>query len=123
MGSSGQGSPEETRELANALDRLWERFLPEIRQRVAALESAAAAAAVGSLKKEQQAAAHETAHKLAGVLGTFGLADGTTQAREAELLYAPEATPGPEHAEQLASLARGLRALIENRKRTQAQAN
>lgn len=123
MDSSGHASNPRAPEIAATLDRLWARFLPEIRQRVDVLESAAAALADGSLSADQQRSAHEVAHKLAGVLGTFGLAEGTTQARETELLYAPGATPGPEQTEQLASLARSLRSLVESRKQTQAPGN
>ena len=41
----------------------------------------------GSLTAEQREQASSAAHKLAGVLGTFGLDEGTNLAREAEILY------------------------------------
>ena len=72
--------------LAAALDELWVRFLPEIRQRIAILESAAAATVAGNLSPEQQRDAQAAAHKLIGILGTFGLDEGTSPARETEQL-------------------------------------
>jgi HPt (histidine-containing phosphotransfer) domain-containing protein len=72
--------------MAEALARLWTRFLPEIEQRVSIIEAAAKALTAGSLEEPQREAAHAAAHKLAGTLGTFGLHRGTEIAREAELL-------------------------------------
>lgn len=76
--------------LAEALNRLWAKFLPEIETRVATLELAAAAIDAGSLTSELREQACAAAHKLAGTLGTFGLQEGTKAAREAELLYMQE---------------------------------
>jgi HPt (histidine-containing phosphotransfer) domain-containing protein len=95
-----------------ALDRLWARFLPEIRERVSIIESAVQSLAAGSLSAEEKEAASSAAHKLAGVLGTFSLQRGTDLARELELSFS--ATPGnPAH---LAALASELRAIIESRR-------
>ena len=97
---------------------MWERFLPEIRQRTAVLESSAAAVAAGKLTAKQRAAAQAAAHKLAGVLGTFGLTRGTVLARELELTYSRESSPRPDAAAPLASIAAELRGMVENRKST-----
>jgi HPt (histidine-containing phosphotransfer) domain-containing protein len=96
-----------------ALDRLWKQFLPEIEGRVAALESAGSALAADRLSDDQREAAHAAAHKLAGVLGTFGLTRGTVLAREAELLYAGDTDP--EAAPQLTDIARHLKELVAGR--------
>ncbi len=72
--------------MAEALARLWTKFLPEIEQRVALLEAAAQTLATGALTQQQREAAHAAAHKLAGSLGTFGLHRGTEIARQAEHL-------------------------------------
>jgi HPt (histidine-containing phosphotransfer) domain-containing protein len=101
-------------DLATALERLWARFLPEIRERVSILESAAHSLASGALAAEQRESAHAAAHKLAGVLGTFNLARGTELARELELLF--ESPPDPSAAPHLAERTAQLRSLIENRK-------
>ena len=96
--------------LVEIMNRLWDRHLPEIEQRVAILESAASAHAEGRLTVELCENAHAASHKLAGVLGTFGLTEGTALAREAETLYANgclSAAPS-EHAAELASKIRGI---------------
>ncbi len=96
-----------------ALDRLWKQFLPQIEERVAALESAGAALAADKLSHDQREAAHAAAHKLAGILGTFGLTKGTILAREAELLYSGETDP--EAAPQLTEIAKHLKELVAGR--------
>jgi HPt (histidine-containing phosphotransfer) domain-containing protein len=101
-------------ELNAALDRLWTQFLPQIEERVATLESAGGALANGELKDELRDAAHAAAHKLAGVLGTFGLTKGTILAREAEMLYSGDTDPAS--AALLTDLAAQLRALVASRR-------
>ena len=73
--------------LAEIMNRLWVRHLPEIEQRVAVLESAASAHAEGRLTAELCEHAHAASHKLAGVLGTFGLAEGTGAPGSAKLIF------------------------------------
>jgi HPt (histidine-containing phosphotransfer) domain-containing protein len=99
--------------LKQALDRMWIQFLPMMVERVAILETAAAA---GHLSAEQLEAAHAAAHKLAGALGTFGLAEGTVLAREAEALYAVDRENSILNHPRLAQIAARLRDLIENRR-------
>jgi len=99
--------------LAQTMDRLWSRFLPEMRERVAVLSEAAAA--VSNLTAPQREAAHAAAHKLAGVLGTFGLARGTELAQELELHFSLEESPISCSGQSLTSAAAELRAMIENR--------
>jgi HPt (histidine-containing phosphotransfer) domain-containing protein len=97
-----------------ALDRMWTQFLPMILERVAILETAAAGVAGNSLSGEEREAARSAAHKLAGALGTFGLADGTELAREAETIYMGD--PGTGQGERLALIASEIRKLVESRK-------
>ncbi len=101
-------------ELNAALDRLWTQFLPEIEQRVATIESASSALVVGELKDDLRDDARSAAHKLAGVLGTFGLTKGTIVAREAELLLSGDTDPAS--APQLTGIAGQLRTLIASKK-------
>jgi HPt (histidine-containing phosphotransfer) domain-containing protein len=111
-------SPDETEgrnkgvEISAALERLWVRFLPEIRARVEILEAAALALATGTLSSAQRESAAGAAHKLAGTLGTFNLASGTSMARELEQLYTGSDEPSPETAAQMAN---ELREMIEGR--------
>ena len=108
--------PAEQSALTAALDRMWAQFLPEMKERVGILETTARSIAAGELSLDQQATANDAAHKLAGVLGTFGLTRGTVLARELEIMYSRETGTDPALAERLASLADELRTLIENRK-------
>ena len=110
MGSNEQPS------LTGALDTLWVRFLPEMEGRVALLEAAAEAFRSNRLSAQQQEEAHAAAHKLAGVLGTFGLARGTVLARELEIVYSRQNGRDPAQAEHLSQIAFELRAILASRK-------
>ena len=75
-------------QIAEALKLLWLKFLPQMQERVAVLEEASSALQAGALSAEQRTTGSAAAHKLAGVLGTFGMTEGTNLAREAEQIYA-----------------------------------
>jgi HPt (histidine-containing phosphotransfer) domain-containing protein len=116
MKTAPQPGPLTDAALSQAMDGLWARFLPDIRDRVSVLEAAAQVASEGKLKAKQREAAQTAAHKLAGVLGTFGLTGGTVLARELELIFAHDSFPGCDASVKLAETAAELRAMIENRK-------
>jgi HPt (histidine-containing phosphotransfer) domain-containing protein len=101
--------------LNEALDRLWERFLPEIEERVGLLDAALALLDKGRLAAAEREAAHSAAHKLAGVLGAFGLARGTELARELEIAFSSDGIDR-DSAAHLSGYAAELRTLIESRK-------
>jgi HPt (histidine-containing phosphotransfer) domain-containing protein len=100
-------------EFTEALNQLWRKFLPQIRERIAVLEEANRALQDGALSAEQQAAAGAAAHKLAGVLGTFSLAEGTTLAREAEEIYASSSLLSSGAFPRLEAIAERLADLIQ----------
>jgi len=102
--------------LTEAMSQLWTRFLPQIEERVAALEIAAAALAQGPLNSAQREQASSAAHKLAGVLGTFGLTEGTVLAREAEDYYSGEPHAEPIAARRQTEIAAQLRAMLSARR-------
>ncbi len=108
--------PIEQPALTEALDRMWTQFLPQMKERVGLLESAAADFAANRLSTEQHEAASAAAHKLAGVLGTFGLTRGTVLARELEIMYSRDGGPDPALGERLTSIAAELRAIVDSRK-------
>jgi HPt (histidine-containing phosphotransfer) domain-containing protein len=116
MKTTSQPGPRADADLSQAMDRLWARFLPELKARVAVLEAAAQAAGESKLTGKQREAAQAAAHKLAGVLGTFGLTRGTVLARELELTFARESTPRRAAGPKIAETASELRSLIESRK-------
>lgn len=103
-------------DLAAAMSRLWLQFLPQLDERVTVLEDAAAALAKGTLTLIAREQATAAAHKLAGVLGTFGLAEGTTLAREAESAYSGESLTDFSAAIRLAAIAAQLRGMLASRK-------
>ena len=103
-------------QMTEALDRLWKQHLPTLEKRVAVLENAACILEKRDLTDDERASANSAAHKLAGVLGTFGLTSGTVLAREAEILYSSDRGSDPADAEQLAKIAAQLKAMIAGRK-------
>jgi HPt (histidine-containing phosphotransfer) domain-containing protein len=99
--------------LEEAIRKMWDQFLPELQERVALIESAARALNEGGCTPEQLNEAYLAAHKLAGVLGTFGLMEGTELAREAEILLQAGAERAALESARLESIAVQLRKMIE----------
>ena len=102
--------------LNEALRALWVKFLSQMEERLAVLDAANQALAEGKLSEDLRAEANAAAHKLAGVLGTFGLTKGTVLAREAEVIYEGDIETDPHAVEHLQGIARQLRALVESHK-------
>lgn len=102
--------------LAEAMNRLWAKFLPQMVERVATLQKAAESAAGGTLGAVEQQAASSDAHKLAGVLGTFGLQEGTELAREAENLYAGTLDGSAAISARLTQIAEQLQSIVASRR-------
>jgi HPt (histidine-containing phosphotransfer) domain-containing protein len=105
-----------TPDLITILNQLWARFLPDIYERVAILETATQACAAGQITREQREAAQAAAHKLAGSLGTFDLGRGSELAREFEMLCASEDFCTATQVQQLTALAAEIRSVIDSRK-------
>lgn len=103
-------------DLTGALDRLWAQFLPQMNERIEAIEAANRALALGKLTINQRGDANSAAHKLAGVLGTFGLTKGTVLAREAEMLFSSESEIEESTLPRLQEIVQQLRQIIESRK-------
>jgi HPt (histidine-containing phosphotransfer) domain-containing protein len=98
------------------MNRLWVKYLPELEARVATLETAATALAAGALTEDLQEQATLEAHKLAGVLGTFGLHQGTDLAREAENAYRGDLQAVQIQSDRLAAIAAELKGLLASRR-------
>ena len=103
--------------LAEAMNRLWAKHLPQMEERVMTLETAARSLTNGTLSQDEQEKAGAEAHKLAGVLGTFGLKEGTELAREAEGLYEGTLDADSSTAQRLSLIAERLRIMIASRSR------
>lgn len=115
-GQDAKPSQKESADIAAILDMMWARFLPDIRDRVAVLETAAAVFTAHQVSPQQRESAHSAAHKLAGTLGIFGLMHGTEMAREFEQLTATDEALAAATQGQLNSLATEIRIIIESRK-------
>lgn len=103
-------------QISEAMNRLWQKFLPQMEERVATMQSAAFRLDSGAaLSAEEQSNAAAEAHKLAGVLGTFGLNEGTELAREAEGLFEGPLDVGSIAAGRLTPLAERLKAIVASR--------
>ncbi len=80
-----------------ALQAIWQRNLPQTRERVALLQRAAAQLSqTRTLDADVHAEALAIAHKLAGSLGMFGFAAGTEHARAVEAELSHPGLPQPE---------------------------
>jgi HPt (histidine-containing phosphotransfer) domain-containing protein len=102
--------------LAEALNRLWRQFLPQMLERVTVLDCAIGPFAAGVLTEEQREEVNAAAHKLAGILGSFGLPEGTVLAREAESIFAASSEPNAVAVARVARIVMDLRFLIQNRR-------
>ena len=99
-------------QLAAAVGALWDKFRDTIFARVDAVEAAALALLADGLDDEARRAAEREAHKLAGAAGSFGFAEASRLAREAEGILGGDA-PGRPQALRLGELAVALRAELE----------
>ncbi|MBS1806477.1 MAG: Hpt domain-containing protein [Acidobacteria bacterium] len=103
-------------QISDAMNRLWQKFLPQMEERVETVQSAATRLRSGvALSDEEQSKAAAEAHKLAGVLGTFGLNEGTDLAREAEGLFEGHINTDSDASRRLIQLAERLRAIVATR--------
>lgn len=92
-----------------ALGEIWERHHAAVLDQVGVVEAAVIALTGERLDDEQRAQAVREAHKLAGSLGTFGLAAASERSRELErLLGAPDAL-GPASVPRLSELVVAVR--------------
>ncbi|HKR26937.1 MAG TPA: Hpt domain-containing protein [Acidobacteriaceae bacterium] len=70
--------------LASKLSELWKVSRPVILDRMAALHAAHASLSANLADAQARREGREVAHKLAGVLGTFGLGEGSVIASSIE---------------------------------------
>jgi diguanylate cyclase (GGDEF)-like protein len=92
-----------------AVRQAWERFRGTILQRVGAVEDAAVAVLEGGLDEARRRHAEREAHKLAGSVGTFGFAQASRLAREAEIILQGSQPLEQAQALKLTDLAVALR--------------
>jgi len=96
-------------DVTRKLEELWQRYLPTMQLRLASIQAGIESLEAGHLDSEAKRRASEDAHKLAGSLGTFGLAPSSAMAREIEHLFS--------ESDSTESMARELRKLFDSIKR------
>jgi HPt (histidine-containing phosphotransfer) domain-containing protein len=99
--------------LQTMISALWERSRHTVVERAALLRTAGELLIDNRLDHATQLSAVDSAHKLAGVLGTFGLPRGTDLAREAEELFGQPMPPSKPEIERLQVLLAELTHLID----------
>ena len=104
-------SPEQ--KLQTMLSALWERSRHTVVERAALLQEAGKLWTNDRLDEATRLRAVDSAHKLAGVLGTFGLPRGTELAREAEQVFGRPIPPDKVEMERLLVLLAELTSLID----------
>lgn len=109
-GAAGRGGTLDG-SLAHGLNTIWRRAKPTLLERVAAVEIAVAELRRTPIRDSRIETGRSASHKLAGVLGTFGLDDGTELARELE---GGLSHPGAREADRLEGFAAELRELVEH---------
>ena len=117
--------PNQKQRTLSALIKSWEQFKPDVLNQVALLEQTAVNIwQMGTCSDELWQQAKAEAHKLAGLLGTFGFARGSELSHEMEDLLRTGVPLDREQALRFWKLARALRRLLQQplAKRTQAQA-
>jgi HPt (histidine-containing phosphotransfer) domain-containing protein len=89
---SPHAAPEEvTGKLHDLLATLWARSRQTISDRLDVLRATHRALRINPTDKKARRAGGDAAHKLAGILGTFGLPEGTNLARRVELMLEADA--------------------------------
>ncbi|MBB6142768.1 HPt (histidine-containing phosphotransfer) domain-containing protein [Silvibacterium bohemicum] len=102
-------------DLPGKLEAVWKNNLPKIAGRVLTLRFAEQSLAQGTLDQVGRKEAESAAHKLAGILGTFGLPQGTALASKIEVLLSGDAHIDDEQRQELASLLKELETEIRSR--------
>ena len=109
-----QAAPEEvTGKLHDLLATLWSRSRETIGQRLDILRTTHRALRANPADKNARRGGADAAHKLAGILGTFGLPDGTNLARHVEVMLESAAPIRPFDLDSLQKAIDQLHLMIE----------
>ena len=111
---SPHAAPEEvTGKLHDLLTTLWSRSRETIGERGDILRTTHRILRTNPADKNARRAGADAAHKLAGILGTFGLPDGTNLARQVEVMLESTAPISPFDLEALQRTIDQLHQMIE----------
>jgi HPt (histidine-containing phosphotransfer) domain-containing protein len=103
------------KEMEELLQSLWTKNYGLLQERLKVIRDAHDSLAAGSLDNQTRCDAESAAHKLAGILGTFGLPQGSALASKIEMSLAAESPAGAELVPQLQSWLTELEAIIASR--------
>ncbi|HEX6773034.1 MAG TPA: Hpt domain-containing protein [Acidobacteriaceae bacterium] len=106
-------SEEVTGKLHDLLATLWTRSRQTISERLDVMRATHRALRANPADKAARQAGADAAHKLAGILGTFGLPDGTNLARRAEVMLESSAPIQAFDLEALQRIVDQLHQMIE----------
>jgi HPt (histidine-containing phosphotransfer) domain-containing protein len=109
---SSTPSEDKEYELTQRILKLWERYKQLCMERLSVIEEARTAASPTALDDEVRGKAESAAHKLAGVLGSIGLPEGSRIASEIEALLQPGDTLAPGQLLRLFELVANLRSQL-----------
>ncbi len=104
--------PDDAKEMADLLQALWVKNYPLLVERMKLLHAAKEKLNAGCLNEQTRKDGEEAAHKLAGILGTFGLPQGSVLASRIEVLLAGGPSISAERATELSSSIEKLDAVI-----------
>lgn len=111
---SPHAAPEEvTGKLHDLLATLWSRSRETIGERLDILRTTHRVLRANPADKSARRAGADAAHKLAGILGTFGLPEGTNLARHVEVMLESAAPIRPFDLESLQRAIDQLHQMIE----------
>jgi HPt (histidine-containing phosphotransfer) domain-containing protein len=100
------------KKITDMLEAMWEKSLPAISERIATLRAARERLKLGSLQASERKEAESAAHKLAGILGTFGLPEGSALASKIERLFSGPSSIEPDQQDQFSHWLENLEAQI-----------
>lgn len=82
-----QKKKSQKQQIKTTLSELWQNLKSKTNERLAVLQQTATALTLDELAEEQKQQAQRTAHKLAGILGIFGFAEGSRLAKQIEQMF------------------------------------
>lgn len=116
-----QIAEDRAQKLNRAMAQIWEKFKGSMSDRLAVLTMAINAAQEDKLERELQQQAHREAHKLAGSLGTFGLANSSKIAKKIEEILVTELPLKAEETSQLFQLVNTLHLEVDRESKNNQQ--
>jgi HPt (histidine-containing phosphotransfer) domain-containing protein len=105
-------NPDHAREMDELLQRLWVKNYPILAERLKVIRAATDKLNAGYLDKRTQKDGEEAAHKLAGILGTFGLPQGSVLASRIEVLLARDSETCLQRKSELSSWVQELESVV-----------